>query len=1313
MNVFFFSFMVLTFRGTFAIACENPAGEFDNDGLVAAVNLYENDREAAETQYGPIQTWCTGQVTNMARLFDNKQTFNAPIGSWDVSSVTTMFAMFRNARSFNQDLSSWNVTSVRNMAFLFDRAFVFDQDISGWDVRRARSMNAMFRHARRFNRDLGNWDVSRVVNMVAMFAAAHSFNQDLSSWDVSGVTDMRNMFYLARSYDQDLCSWEDAASSLELSSARMFEGTSCASQVNPLETGNWCTVCAPTTPLPTSAPVLQTPHPSGIFPFPSGPYVTPGYSEIITIPDPPAPSFLTGNERFGCPHLVQTGLVNWNTAGLTPASPGRNVTLPANSRILISASIGMRLGYVRIPDTSELILGENNDGIVLDMAGMVVEGRFVAGSESCRLETPVVLTFYGERPDDAVTNVPSPEVKGISVTGEISLHGQLFHRTWTRLSRTVEPGDRVLMLQHPINWEVGQRIVLVTTAMKDSREWHQNEELTIEYVFPTSPGGSAIQVSSPVQYRHVATGNYQAEVGLLSRTILIQGSSTDSEPSDPDPLDCSGEAYNYGDRSRPCPNTELSGYGAHIMVHGGGRGFVEGVELFRVGQTNVLGRYPMHFHLLGDCPECYFRDSSVHRSFYRCISIHGTHSTTVTENVAYDVSGFCYYLEDGVETNNLLGWNLAAHIHLIGPEPPTGAGQTTPYYTQSETLTLPADVTAAGFYITNIDNNVIGNSASGGWAGFAFPILPRALGPHNHLQFRPSSATGQGYMIDGNTAHSTGWWWYHTGAFYFGGVLYYENDILTYNPGRSFNFWDHRREPCRHDFCATDPDCHGWCDPGDMLWIRMTNSKAFLSAGVGLNSWSGRMELIGFESHDNGLSVEALESGFWIDNMLSVCRTGEPLSLPTDARSTRIRGDGFFWYDTAQEHIITNSTFRNCGYRSDDFNQYNSAPDRGCGDETNFGCSGRSTVFGFLTHSDEHNPEIMQGTSEIRFENCGRRFKLHDFRGDSAPSTVSGRLQNWLDADGSVTGFNEPSIIGSGLSDCGNWWSVEDSVFNDTHGPLTFIRQNNGPERGLGYFYLEWDRSLHSQVGSSICGNGNGLPCEAVGHIRHAGPRFSGDLGLPVTANAEVAGLVGGFGWYLRLNGGAPRTMTFSLLEIPPESPMILSIAYPVGTTFNITANAAWCWEDDEFSCVEVYSAVNTPEEVRQSAGNTYHISPDGVLTFRIVQIPQTFVGNPDWFLPSWDDLDRDGQSFALHRFERRGVRLPIAEYGPFIQVAATCGGSGAYCSGTIASTAEATVDAVCPSGYVQTSYDQCCSGSNCVFANGQALRRYQKGLRG
>jgi hypothetical protein len=439
-----------------------------------------------------------------------------------------------------------------------------------------------------------------------------------------------------------------------------------------------------------------------------------------------------------------------------------------------------------------------------------------------------------------------------------------------------------------------------------------------------------------------------------------------------------------------------------------------------MGQTNVIGRYPMHFHVLGDnCRDCYFRDSSIHRSFYRCVSIHGTNYLKVIENVAFDITGYSDYFEDGVEHHNRLELNLGAHIHMIGPEPPWGVGQTTQTYQQTSTLTLPADVTASAFYITNIQNYIIGNAASGGWAGFAFPNLREPIGIHRGgVNIRPSSVTA--LTIDGNMAHSTAWWWYHAAAFYWVGSLYYnDEDILEYNAGRDQN---NERVNCNVNKCETEGNCDEYCSPAEHNWITITNTKAFLVAGVGFGSWSGRMEVIGFECHDCGLSLESLsDGGFWVHEMLNVCRTKTAIALPANARATNIPGSGFQWYDTDQKHIITLAELRNCGYRSTQYNQYDKGSSRGCGNEDTIGCHFDSSVWGMLTHSDQFTPEQMQGTRAITFCNCGRRFRLV-----GGPNSVSGRAQNWYDAYGSVTGLGETSIAASGLSEAGLWWRIDD-----------------------------------------------------------------------------------------------------------------------------------------------------------------------------------------------------------------------------------------------------------------------------------------------
>lgn len=344
----------------------------------------------------------------------------------------------------------------------------------------------------------------------------------------------------------------------------------------------------------------------------------------------------------------------------------------------------------------------------------------------------------------------------------------------------------------------------------------------------------------------------------------------------------------------------------------------------------------------------------------------------------------------------------------------------------------------------------------------------------------------------------------------------------------------------------------------------------------------------------------------------------------------------------------------------------------------------------------------MQGTRGIVMQNVGRRFALNNFRG--GPSTASGRTQNWLDADGSVSGLGTPTLIGSGLVDARAWWTVDNRVVPDPQGPLVFIPQHDGPERNLGHLRMEWDATLHKKVGGSLCGNGDGAPCPAVGLLRHRGPKFTG-AGLPITASADVVGPTGGHGWYLELQQGAPVGLNMTYVEVDPSTPLMFSIAYPPGTNVTVRVLAGWCTPKEERSCEEVFTAVESDTAVRQGEGNVYHYSEDtGLLTIRIIMTAKTYTGRPDWELAQWDTAGRPEKGTAVDRFERDGVLLPEAVKGPVLELKADCTSTdGVYCDQGIDTAAvQAQVDAACPEvGMEQVSYDMCCSSIRCVYANG------------
>ena len=281
----------------------------------------------------------------------------------------------------------------------------------------------------------------------------------------------------------------------------------------------------------------------------------------------------------------------------------------------------------------------------------------------------------------------------------------------------------------------------------------------------------------------------------------------------------------------------------------------------------------------------YLTDSSIHRSFYRCVSIHGTHGALISQNVAFDAIGHCYYLEDGVEEDNVFVNNLAAHIHVLGsPARGNGGGQTCSDIDSSEDLLLPADVTASGFYVTNAHNTFEGNAASGGWAGFAFPTLSAPIKTHRCSHPRSCTVPSSRALLrfDGNSAHSAGFWWHSAGQIYVGGKLwhpYSSSSILRYNPCRTL--------------------------PGRSGLTRMTNTKVFIGRGVGVSHWGRRPELIGFEAHDLALAASIMGDGF-LNHALVICRTGAALQAPCEngcdqgAALSSVQGSGFEWYDTSQ-----------------------------------------------------------------------------------------------------------------------------------------------------------------------------------------------------------------------------------------------------------------------------------------------------------------------------------------------------------------------------------------------------------------------------
>jgi len=337
-------------------------------------------------------------------------------------------------------------------------------------------------------------------------------------------------------------------------------------------------------------------------------------------------------------------------------------------------------------------------------------------------------------------NVPGEDIntmgdRGIMMlNGTLELHGDRTN-TWTKLARTAKAGASKIDVLNASQWRKGDVIVLASTDFDP----HQAEERTIAAV-----SGNAITLDKPLQYMHFGEITYgvdeRGEVGLLTHNIKIQAS------------DDAAKTY----------------FGGHIMAMAGSQVHVSGIELNRMGQYMHLARYPMHWHIAGDARGQYFENSSIHDTYSRCLTVHGTNDVLVENNVTFNSVGHCFFLEDAVEHGNQFIHNLAILTRChpdgkpcvptnLGPAGDQGPPGSSVEGQKANNVLIPSDNTASLFWATNPDNSYIDNVAAGSeqtgfW--FALPEHPTGafLNAESSKTIWPRRTAVREFK--GNTAHS-------------------------------------------------------------------------------------------------------------------------------------------------------------------------------------------------------------------------------------------------------------------------------------------------------------------------------------------------------------------------------------------------------------------------------------------------------------------------------------------------------------------------------------------------------------------------------
>jgi hypothetical protein len=446
-----------------------------------------------------------------------------------------------------------------------------------------------------------------------------------------------------------------------------------------------------------------------------------------------------------------------------------DVIIPAGISVTLNANV--ECGGITVAGRLEVERADRT--LICD--SLFVQGSaavFEVGTATNRFLQKFTLTLKG-LPTETVMSMGA-KLLGAQQGGTLRIHGR--DRTeWTFLGANAAAGATSITLSDTIDWQVGDTILVTSSRLA----WNEAETRTI-----TAVSGKTVSFTSGLSYLHNGstttrtrssdgkswTANLRAEVGLLSRNIKIQGDAA----------------------------SETSGFGGHIMVMPGsgvsGYAFIQGVELFRMGQKSLLGRYPMHWHMCAqEGAGQYFKDNAVHRSFNRAITIHGTESTWVDNNFCYDHLGHGIFLEDGSERFNVITRNV-----VLGSMRPLAGEEVIQTDNAFNTI---QNRSPSSFWITNpnntfTDNIAAGTHGTGYW--FAFPKKPlNASATHPRFSSMEPYKEPLG-AFDRNVAHSCASGldindqvdstdklvlnaeWANNGPFYFNDCTWYSNSVALY-----------------------------------------------------------------------------------------------------------------------------------------------------------------------------------------------------------------------------------------------------------------------------------------------------------------------------------------------------------------------------------------------------------------------------------------------------------------------------------------------------------------------------------------------------
>ena len=390
-----------------------------------------------------------------------------------------------------------------------------------------------------------------------------------------------------------------------------------------------------------------------------------------------------------------------NICALKPLSGGNpDIVIPDNGTVY-EIKGNANCGLITVRGTLRCADGVNAE---VKADGIMITGpnaKLECGTAANRFDGDVTFTLRNNR---SFPSHPGHGERAILVMngGTLELHGQLAKTSFTRLDQDALASSTSLVTSGISGWKRGDQVIVTTTSTYPD----QTELLTLA---DNCPGGTC-GVSSGLSYFHYGSApriypaagengqdlavDMRAYLANLERNITIRGAN---------------DVFWSGSLPK----------GGHLMIMQSASARLDSVEMDRMGQQKILGRYPIHWHHVGQATGQYVRNSAIRNSPSRCVALHNTHQVDVRNNLCYNVTGHAIFLENGNEIENTLVGNLIVDVL----EPETGEN----LLESDIDFSLSRWRGPAGFWIANAGNtitdNVVVNAGTGYWHPYIHKIL--------------------------------------------------------------------------------------------------------------------------------------------------------------------------------------------------------------------------------------------------------------------------------------------------------------------------------------------------------------------------------------------------------------------------------------------------------------------------------------------------------------------------------------------------------------------------------------------------------------